>query len=619
MNKLFKIYTILTVLANTQQQLNDCVGLTAFKNKFQGFFNNAFNIEDHLGVKYQKKDYLPNRFIARGEYSKSWLFRILAKDGVSKVRAAVKVQKYDNNYEVEDEVKFLATLAPRYPTLMLRYFGCAKIIEDGVKTLITFTEFLRYSLNDKAFQREFKKIPIKDQVSVFLLMSRGVLAFHKKGLAHLNIQPSSFGATETDFTLYKIMSYGTATKIGTDVFVESGYFADPLTFKRKRFGYKGIANKYKVSAATDVYQLGWTFNELLHGNEDIEDCKLEKTYQNVYNCAAQQSRKLYDIHLAHQTGYKNHKDKRKALDELIRSMVNVDFSMDNNGNGRSKKRATMDMVVGALIQLLRELDPRSIILPEKKEELFEETYEEFNDSNTPVTIGNDFIDEADELHERIANQQQVRNNLEERNDQRIRLAQVEERKDQGRRPAQVEESKNQGIRPAQNTVNQSPMRVQAQKNINFIDPQDTFYLNSKNPSLMAQMKQYGVEYVEPNIIDEDEERVSVQSLFNPQSQIVNRQPAQAQMMMAAAQEQMMMAAAQNNEINEWDADEQALIFSNQENYERMSWNVNEDLPRNSISSTIAEYGEDNRQIGRKVSKKNPNKSNNRGAREKIIL
>ena len=136
---------------------------------------------------------------------------------------------------------------------------------------------------------------------------------------------------------------------------------------------------------------------------------------------------------------------------------------------------------------------------------------------------------------------------------------------------------------------------------------------------MAQMKQYGVEYVEPNIIDEDEERVSVQSLFNPQSQIVNRQPAQAQMMMAAAQEQMMMAAAQNNEINEWDADEQALIFSNQENYERMSWNVNEDLPRNSISSTIAEYGEDNRQIGRKVSKKNPNKSNNRGAREKIIL
>ena len=236
-------------------------------------------------------------------------------------------------------------------------------------------------------------------------------------------------------------------------------------------------------------------------------------------------------------------------------MTNPGPSNVNQANtGAVKPRATMEMVVGVLIQLLRELHPGNLFLPEKKEELFSTVYGSFNNSNTPVKIDQAYLREAEELKFKKDNPHSS---------------------------------------------------VQTQNNVNLANPPASFYLDPVNQAYMAQMRENKISYAQPQVIEDN-----AQSLFNPPSENFNGQPAQAQ----------MIVKNQNKKSKTREYDEQTLIFNNRVIFERLASNVDEDFPRSSVSSSITVYDQDNRQIGRKVSKKNQNKSNKTGAvREKIIL
>lgn len=373
MNAIIQFLIIFFSVSFASGQLSKCDSDNEWNVKHSKHIERGFLLSNFLKPALPSKTQLGSHYLGKGAFGSVYNYELLAKDNKTKIPAAIKIIKYNQKTipHLNKELEILQKFSKDNPLEFVRYFGC--IQSDASQRAFIFQEKLSGDLGNKDFKKDtFNKYNFLQKLGVFLMMARSIQRLHELKHAHLDIKPENFMMLIQDPPIIKPIDFGLSKRIGETFYGGTDAFMDPCINKSKEVD----GEEYKVHPKSDVFSLGYTFEELLYTFSGVP---FERSCSHSYLSSLQcNMNRLGMIKQAHDIiEGKIHQQYRPLMADvhsLIRDMVAPNI----------EERESIDHVVSELNRILSTYDSNSIYLNKNINKLRSISYPAFDDTNTPL-------------------------------------------------------------------------------------------------------------------------------------------------------------------------------------------------------------------------------------------
>ena len=374
----------------------DCMDFNTFLQNIDQLMMEKQHSTDRISKKSYKNDLSSYVTKKLGEGAFGKVYEVVLKHKNNKnVNAALKSVHYESDYDknqLTNETNFYQEVAPNYPLFFLNYYGCV----SGSNNVYIFTEKMDGSLEENNFiYSEQKKHlanrlgnkPLGNKVGLLFHMAMAVYIMHENNYVHYDIKPENFLVKSSTPPIIKVIDYGMvyyednsgkkASIRGTPDYIDPNILMGETD-----------SDKYK----SDIYSLGLTIIETFYGvmyqidnYGDKEKIKKEgrqemykriinfkeKRFSDYHNCFNPKFNRSRNCKLS--SDMNNYPDAENALKELLLQMIAVE----------SKDRPSSKEVIIVLYYILRNIDSKSIYLPENIKELEKAVYNDHEIDDAP--------------------------------------------------------------------------------------------------------------------------------------------------------------------------------------------------------------------------------------------
>lgn len=244
-------------------------------------------------------------------------------EGESFYMREIKALKYVCNYSKDRYLK----LSDCESKFIASFYGCVR----ERSTLYLFQEKMSWDFLNKHALAAYRKLPALERVKVMLDIIDRFIELHRLNLVHSDIKPENIMMKKKDFSDFKIIDLGVASKLGGRFVGGTPGYLPPERYRSK---YRSLG----VNFNQDVFALGMTFAEIEGDFDQGHDPIRDKCFEYEENYRACQ--KLISKGL--KTAFSESK-KLNSLIPLIEKAINFD---------RKSRFQTMTDFSDALIQKL---------------------------------------------------------------------------------------------------------------------------------------------------------------------------------------------------------------------------------------------------------------------------
>ncbi len=194
------------------------------------------------------------------------------KDGMPIAVKRVK-EEFSNNLMIRERARQEASLAFRHPNLVEMIGYCEYAPDNG--PIFILSHYVK-GKNIDEYVQGFENSPNRvEKISNAICSVLDALDYvHSRGVVHRDIKPSNI-MIENDSNV-RLMDLGIARMNVGNKFSSAGYIGTPEYSAPEQIQREQNGGMVQINAATDVYELGITFYELLNGTNPMS-CETEVT------------------------------------------------------------------------------------------------------------------------------------------------------------------------------------------------------------------------------------------------------------------------------------------------------------------------------------------------------
>lgn len=203
---------------------------------------------------------------------------------------------YANNKMIRERARLEASLAFRHPNLV-EMVGCCEYSPDGGPMFI-LSHFVEGE-NIETYVKKFENSPNRvEKVCMAICSVLDALDYvHSRGVIHRDVKPSNIMVERGSNV--RLMDLGIARLSGGNKFSQVGFIGTPQYSAPEQIKREEGNTTAEINAATDIYELGITFYELLAGNNPMNCPKevdtLAKQIEEPLPCSDRIPHKLMKV------------------------------------------------------------------------------------------------------------------------------------------------------------------------------------------------------------------------------------------------------------------------------------------------------------------------------------
>jgi len=187
---------------------------------------------------------------------------------------------YSNNPMIRERARQEASLAFRHPNMVEMVGYCEYAPDNG--PIFMISHFVEGEDADQ-FVKRFDGSALRvDKICNIICTVLDALDYvHAKGVVHRDIKPSNI-MIENNSNV-RLMDLGIARMNSGNKFSMSGFIGTPEYAAPEQIRREEMGSEAQINAATDIYELGITFYELLTGHNPMADPVEAKTLSKQIN------------------------------------------------------------------------------------------------------------------------------------------------------------------------------------------------------------------------------------------------------------------------------------------------------------------------------------------------